>query len=246
MNSETVAGREPGRDVGGPDTSTATTTAKAGAQAAADGARDVTQTAKEEARAVASEVSTQARRVAGDLREQVRDRAQQQHGTMVTGLRRAADELRDMSGDRADSPARNLVTSLADRTHRFADELDKRGPEGVLTEVQDFARRRPGTFLLAAAAAGFVVGRVGKSVFSAPNSPLSGGGGAQDRPAGPGSSAAAPIPDGGEWTDPALPPAAAEGTVYSSGSAAGEPPQVELVPPVPPGPVPSSVPGSRP
>jgi cell division septum initiation protein DivIVA len=155
----------------------AATAAKAGAQAASEGAKDVAQTAKEEARQVAGQVTHQARRVADDVREQVRGQARQQHGTMVSKLRQASDDMRQMSADRDQSPATSLVSNLAERTNRFADHLETRGPEGVLTDVQEFARRRPGAFLLAAAAAGFVVGRLGKAVFTAPNSPLSSGDG---------------------------------------------------------------------
>jgi len=36
-----------------------------------------------------------------------------------------------------------------------------------VAEVQDFARRRPGTFLVALAAAGFVAGRLGKGIATA-------------------------------------------------------------------------------
>jgi hypothetical protein len=153
----------------------AATAATAGAQAASDGARDVAQTAKDEARQVAGEVSAQARRMADDVGSRLRDQAHQQHGTMVDRLRRASDDMREMADGRDGSPATSLVSNLAERASRFADQLESRGPEGVLTEVQEFARRRPGTFLLAAAAAGFVVGRVGKSIFTAPNNPLSGG-----------------------------------------------------------------------
>jgi hypothetical protein len=158
--------------------------AKTGAQAASQGARDVAGTAKEGARNVAGEVTSQARRMAGDVGQQLRGQAQQQHGTMVTKLRQASDDMRQMADGRDSSPATSLVSNLAERTNRFADHLESRGPEGVLTDVQEFARRRPGTFLLAAAAAGFVVGRLGKSVFTAPNSPLSGNGGStSDDPA---------------------------------------------------------------
>ena len=35
----------------------------------------------------------------------------------------------------------------------------------VMRELQEFARRRPGTFIVAAVAAGFVVGRLGKGFW---------------------------------------------------------------------------------
>jgi vacuolar-type H+-ATPase subunit H len=226
MYEETATGRRREMDVGdrsgrenGP-ASTAATAAQAGTQAASETARDVAQTAKEEARNVASEVSTQARRVADDVRWQVRDKAQQGHGTMVNQLRRTADELRDMSSGRDDSPARTLVANLAERTSRFAEQLESRGPDGVLAEVKEFARRRPGTFLIAAAAAGFVMGRVGKSVFSAPNGPLSPGDG---RVTG---SQADVIRDDGDWSDP-KPTAVATAPAYETGTTTATAPAYE-------------------
>jgi hypothetical protein len=251
MYDETATGRQREMDVGdrsgqgnGP-ASTAATAARAGTQAASETARDVSQTAKEEARNVASEVSTQARRVADDVRWQVRDKAQQGHGTLVNQLRRTADELRDMSSARDDSPARTLVANLAERTSRFAEQLDSRGPDGVLAEVKEFARRRPGTFLIAAAAAGFVMGRVGKSVFSAPNGPLSRGSSdadelARDRTAGL-------IRDGGDWSDPQPPAAVGTAPVYDTGTAPVAVPDAPVPPasPLPPSPSPAGPQGSR-
>jgi len=60
-----------------------------------------------------------------------------------------------------------VVSRVADGGRQLADYLDRNGPDGVLREVQDFARRRPGAFLATALAAGFVVGRIGKGVAKA-------------------------------------------------------------------------------
>ena len=60
-----------------------------------------------------------------------------------------------------------MVSRVADAGRQVADYLADRGPEGVLREVQDFARRRPGAFLATALAAGFVVGRLGKGIAKA-------------------------------------------------------------------------------
>jgi len=68
------------------------------------------------------------------------------------------------------------VSRIADSGRGVADYLSRRGPGGVLDQVQDFARRRPGAFLATALAAGFVVGRLGKGVVSA------GGGSATGKP----------------------------------------------------------------
>jgi hypothetical protein len=45
-----------------------------------------------------------------------------------------------------------------------ADRFEQRGIDGVLTDVKHFARRHPAQFVLGAAAAGFVVGRLVRNV----------------------------------------------------------------------------------
>jgi hypothetical protein len=65
------------------------------------------------------------------------------------------------------SPAGQVVRRLGEGGRRAADYLEDRGPEGLLDDVQEFARRKPGTFLLIAAAAGFAVGRLGRAAMAA-------------------------------------------------------------------------------
>jgi hypothetical protein len=142
-------------------------TAQAAGQAATDAAGNVADTAKEQAREVTGEVRYQARSVAEDVRDRVTEQAQSQNDRLADSMRRLADELDDMAADRKDSPARTVVSRVADGSRQMADYLAERGPQGVLEEVQDFARRRPGAFLFTAVAAGFVVGRLGKGVLNA-------------------------------------------------------------------------------
>jgi hypothetical protein len=105
--------------------------------------------------------------VASDVRDRVSTQARSQNDKLVSGIRQAADQLDEMRGAQQDSPAATVVSRIADSGRQFADYLDRNGPEGVLREVQDFARRRPGAFLATALAAGFVVGRLGKGVAKA-------------------------------------------------------------------------------
>jgi uncharacterized protein YjbJ (UPF0337 family) len=135
--------------------------------AAGQAASDVKDTAKEQAQRVGSEARTQVRNVASDVRDRVGQQARTQNDKLVSGIRQAADQLQEMRGDRQDSPAATVVSRIADSGRQFADYLDHHGPEGVLREVQDFARRRPGAFLATALAAGFVVGRLGKGIAKA-------------------------------------------------------------------------------
>jgi hypothetical protein len=137
------------------------------AQAAGQAAGDVKDTAKEQAQRVGSEARTQVRTVASEVRGKVSERARTQNDRLVSGIREMADHLDDMRGDRADSPATQIVSRVADSGRQVAGYLERNGPEGVLREVQDFARRRPGAFLAAALAAGFVVARLGKGLAKA-------------------------------------------------------------------------------
>jgi hypothetical protein len=139
-----------------------------GAGLVADKAADVTDTAKDRASDVAGEAAARARDVAGELRDQVHGQAQTQTDRAARNIKQFSDDLRAMgeSGDE-NSPAARAVTQLADHGHHVADRLGERGPQGLLEDVQDFARRRPGAFLAGAALAGFAAARLGKGIKSA-------------------------------------------------------------------------------
>jgi hypothetical protein len=139
------------------------------AEAAKTAAGEVAETAKEQLRQVTEEVGTQARNVAADLRGRVSEQARVQNHNLAGGIRKIADELDGMAAGRPDSPARAVVVRVAESGHQVADYLTQHGPDGVLAEVQEFARRRPGAFLATALVSGFVVGRLGRGILSAPS-----------------------------------------------------------------------------
>ena len=60
-------------------------------------------------------------------------------------------------------PLRDYAAQLGERVWRAAEQLRTDGADGVVRDVQSFARRRPGAFLTGAAAAGFLVGRLVKA-----------------------------------------------------------------------------------
>jgi hypothetical protein len=136
-------------------------------QAAGQAAGEVKETAKDQAQRVASEAKSQVRNVASDVRDKVSSGARSQNDKLVGSIRQTADQLDEMRGERQDGPAAAVVSRVAEGGRQFADYLDRNGPEGVLEEVQEFARRRPGTFLATALVAGFVVGRLGKGIAKA-------------------------------------------------------------------------------
>ncbi|MFD5278333.1 hypothetical protein ACFWIX_12345 [Pseudarthrobacter sp. NPDC058362] len=124
-------------------------------------AQDVAATAKEEAANVAAEAKASAQ----DLLEQARTGLSSQAGAQqqkaAEGIRNISSELHRMA-TAPDQPgvAADLVREAAQRTSTLADWLENRDPGSLLTEVQSFARNRPGTFLLLAAGAGVLAGRL--------------------------------------------------------------------------------------
>jgi hypothetical protein len=206
-------------------------------------ASDTAAEARQQTRQVAGEVRAQARSLAADAKERVSTEARGQNDRLAVGIRRFADELDDMVRDRDDSAARGVVTQVSQGGRRVADYLAQHGPDGVLREVQDFARRRPGTFLAVAATAGFVVGRLGKGVFNAEASATGSSGGASlDRRSASAGSVGAPYgqaapASASAWAVPATavtdgqPVVPAEvGAPSSAGTLTGTPGQQEAAP----------------
>lgn len=140
----------------------------------AQATQQVAETAKQQAGQVAGDVKQQAQQLATQTKSELSDQATSQRD-------RAADTLRSLSGEfrtMADSSEQSgLGTQLArqgaDLTEQMADFLAQRDPSQLLDEVRDLARRRPGGFLMGAALAGAVVGRLGRGVMSARSSDAS-------------------------------------------------------------------------
>jgi hypothetical protein len=134
------------------------------AQHAREAAGQVGSTVREQATQVTRETADQARHVVRDVRERVASEAEQQATRVSKQLGRIADELIDMARTAPpDSMTAGAIQSAADTSRQAARFLDERGAQGLLDSARDYARRKPGTFLLGAAVAGFLVGRVAKS-----------------------------------------------------------------------------------
>ncbi|MFE0470301.1 hypothetical protein ACFW2V_01625 [Streptomyces sp. NPDC058947] len=162
---------------------TAKQEASATAGQARQGAGAVVGTAAEQVGAVTGEARAQAGAMAGDLRARVTEEADQQARRGAQVMRQWADDLSGLAdGADADTPAKSLVAQVADRGHRAADYLDSRGVGGLVGDLEDFARRRPGAFLGGAVLAGIAVGRLAKAGSKANGS----GPGPDERPGTPG------------------------------------------------------------
>lgn len=135
-----------------------------------DAGREVAQDAKEKARDVAHEAKGRARGLVDDARTGLTDQARTQQERLAGGLRSLGDELRQMA-DGTEDPgyATDLVRRAGDATGQVAQWFEDREPSSVLHEVESFARRRPGTFLLLAAGAGLLVGRLVRGMKDAPD-----------------------------------------------------------------------------
>lgn len=132
---------------------------------AADSAQNVAETAKTEAANVAAEVKTNARDLLHQAKSDLTDQAGTQQQKVAEGLRSVAGELHSMVAA-SDQPgvATDLVRQAAERSSAVASWLDNRDPGSLLNEVKSFARQRPGTFLLLAAGAGVLAGRLSRSL----------------------------------------------------------------------------------
>jgi hypothetical protein len=133
---------------------------------AKDQASNVASTATDQARNVAGEAKTQARNLLHETQGQVREQAGQQKQKASGGLRSLSDELRSVAngtGTPQDGMLGDLARQASDRAQEFANWLDDREPGDLVGELRDFARRKPGTFLLGAAVAGVLAGRLTRS-----------------------------------------------------------------------------------
>jgi hypothetical protein len=132
------------------------------AQHAASEASQVTDTAKEQARQVKDEAAAQARGLVDQARNELRDQSRSQTDQAAKAIHRVGDQADALAAGRVDEAGAvaDYVRQAGERAHAVANRIDERGVDGLLDDVQDFARRKPGAFLLGCAAAGFVAGRL--------------------------------------------------------------------------------------
>ncbi len=134
-------------------------------------ATDVAQTAKEQVQNVTSDVRDQTRQLADEARGQLTEHASSQRDRAVESLRAMGDDFSTMA-EKAEGSGLGvqLAREGGELTHKAADFLEQRDPTQLLDEVRDLARRRPGAFLVGAAVAGVVVGRLARGARSAQKS----------------------------------------------------------------------------
>jgi hypothetical protein len=136
-------------------------------QAGAAGQR-VAETASEQGTQVAREARAQARDLLGQARNQVTEQARSTQSQAADGLHSLAGELREMAdGGERQGVASDLAAEAADRLGSLAEWLGRREPGDLVDEVRRLARRRPGAFLIGAAVAGVLAGRLTRGTIDA-------------------------------------------------------------------------------
>jgi hypothetical protein len=141
--------------------------ARATGQQAKEGARHVAEVGKDEVKNVAQETSQQAKELWQQTRSQLLDQSAQQQTKVAEGLRSLSQELSGMAhGSEQQGVASDLAQQASQRMGDVAGWLDQRDPGSLVSEVKQFARQRPGTFLAAAAVIGLVGGRLSRGLVA--------------------------------------------------------------------------------
>jgi hypothetical protein len=149
-----------------------TTTSRGVAQAAdvtREQATQVVGTAKDQAQDLAQQAAQQAKSTVRQLQDDLRARADQEASKLAETMRSASEQMRSMAtsaGGEQRSLMTNLMSEGAQIADRFASRLDAGGVERAVAEVRSWARRNPGGFLLGAAVAGVVAGRLARNLSS--------------------------------------------------------------------------------
>ena len=119
---------------------------------------------------VAEEAKAQVRNVMDDARVMVDEQSRTQRDRLVDTARTFGDDLEQMAANGPSGMAGDVARQVAQKAREVSARLDGREPSDILEDVRDFARRRPGTFLLGAAAAGVLFGRLARGAKDAQGS----------------------------------------------------------------------------
>jgi len=144
---------------------TSSSVATATMEKVADEAVDLRDHAASEVSAVVDTAKDQAWTLADEAKDRLKGEADNASERAAAALHDAADELKTMAAAVDDpGPAAKLVRSAGTHVDDVAARVRRDGYEGIARDVSRWARQNPGLFLVAAAGAGFALGRVFRSV----------------------------------------------------------------------------------
>ncbi|SFB90594.1 hypothetical protein SAMN04487968_102239 [Nocardioides terrae] len=191
------------------DSPTAKERAENAAGTASDESRHLAGVAQNEAGKVASEAANQARRVLDDAMTQAGEQSKEQKDRLAGTLRSFGDDLESMTSQASPGLAADMTRQVSGYARSISDHLQNREPGELLDDVRQFARRRPGVFLLGALVAGVAVGRMARGAADG----IAGAKYAQDRqPVGGGSASTTGAVSGASMTPPVTPATTSEPT----------------------------------
>jgi hypothetical protein len=136
----------------------------ASSAAAAADAKALAGDAKGEVLTVAGEAKDKVRDLAADARQQLRQQAEEQAGRAAGAMRELSGQLTSMAGAADGGLVPDLARQASSSIDGLARRLDDGGLDALVADVKRYARNNPGTFLLGAAAAGLLAGRLTRSV----------------------------------------------------------------------------------
>lgn len=130
-----------------------------------EGGKHVAAVGADQAKQVASEAGHQAKALLGQAQSELVDHASSQQNRIADQLHALSHELGTMaSRSEEDGLATDLAQQASQQLGSVAHWLQERQPGDLVSEVKDFARRKPGTFLAVAAGIGLVAGRMTRGV----------------------------------------------------------------------------------
>jgi vacuolar-type H+-ATPase subunit H len=143
------------------------------ARTAREESRGVAGDARDEAAAVVSEAAAQARNLGDETRTALRQQGSDGTAKAAGAVEQLAGRLRALADGDTDQAGdlQRYARDLGDRLGGVAGRMQDRGLDGLVDDVQTFARRRPGMFLAVAAGAGFAAGRLFRGVKADAGSP---------------------------------------------------------------------------
>jgi hypothetical protein len=143
---------------------------------AADEAKELARQAGGQVRQVAQEAKHELRSLTEQGRQELKSQAEAQTERASQNLRTLSDQTRALAEGRPDEagPLAGYVQGVSGKLSGWADSLDRRGFDGMVAQVQGFARRRPAAFIGLCVVAGFAVSRVGRTVRSEPREEIVG------------------------------------------------------------------------
>jgi hypothetical protein len=131
----------------------------------ADAGKHTADVAREQVSGVAAEAGRQGMDLLREAQSELAGQAARGQQRMAAELLSVSDELLSMAeGTAGQGPAAGLARRASAGARSAGRWLEDRQPAQVVDEIQSFARRRPGAFLVMAAAAGLAAGRLTRGI----------------------------------------------------------------------------------